>query len=712
MRVDKLKLPGKEGGCAAVEITLEEVRAAAQREGTPLSGEGGDRVAAIEDLKGFLKAVLKLRNHKAFPPGSVPAELLKAVLFPSWLHRDRSKPGVGAPTMQATLSKLSSFPVRNCVRKIFRMIRATQRSPVAWHSAQAAYVSKHNGKAWTEGERVVMVMCPFGRAFHRSILQRGLAASPLTYSPWTFGSIPGRRREEAILLQLVTSWRLRRAGISHVTRMHDGVNVFLSVRQPYIVDAARPPFVEKEMDHELLRQHVQQATVRVGQGNEARTLLAREGAWPGDYAVPLLFVRGAMAAYDGEPAHTRARRVLRSLSPFTGQEFCFDKTGYVDDVAGKAVGALTAAAEQAVLTYEQHITRARAVSLDEGENRVFPEYESEEDPWAGAGVDEEEQEVRAGPDRGEVRELVPKAELRSATAKHSANVEAQVRALQAEAAAENDYIDRSMQALGMRQHAGKMENVMCIVGKGTRAVSAYLAQKGALMGSTLEASRYLGTRLTRTGTFSYERAVRMQATRAGWLQFGKYWQSRSPFRQRRSLFKGVVQGAALSGLETATGVKGPLTPGEVAPIDRLLVKFGRVLLRGTAKTNAEGGVRAVPNVVIWRKLRLVPTFHELRYRRVDAVLTGLLGQFAFENQSTVAEDGSLMDSANPWAQQLLADVLSLLFLESAAELRVEWDRSVLSLFGQSAEFFQKIDLNEARATNSLVNCSITGSEEK
>ena len=67
----------------------------------------------------------------------------------------------------------------------------------------------------------------------------------------------------------MTSWRLRRAGISHVTGMHDGVNAFLSVRQPYIVDAACPPFVENEMDHELLRQHVQLATVRVGQGNEA-----------------------------------------------------------------------------------------------------------------------------------------------------------------------------------------------------------------------------------------------------------------------------------------------------------------------------------------------------------------------------------------------------------------------------------------------------------
>ena len=259
--------------------------------------------------------------------------------------------------------------------------------------------------------------------------------------------------------------------------MHDGVNAFLSVRQPYIVDAARPPFVENEMDHELLRQHVQLATVRVGQENEARTLLAREGPWPSDCAVPLLFVRGAMAAYDEEAAHTRARRVLRSLSPFTGQEFCFDKTGYVDDVAGKPVGVLTDAAEQAVVRYEQHIARARVVSSAEGEDGAFfstgPESAGEEDLWAGAGLDEGEQAGRVDPDRGGLLESVQQVEPRAVNAKQSVNVEAQVQALQEEAAAENDNIDRAMQALGMRQHAGKMENVLCIVGKGTRAVSAY-----------------------------------------------------------------------------------------------------------------------------------------------------------------------------------------------------------------------------------------------
>ena len=56
-------------------------------------------------------------------------------------------------------------------------------------------------------------------------------------------------------------------------------------------------------------------------------------------------------------------------------------------------------------------------------------------------------------------------------------------------------------------------------------------------------------------------------------------------------------------------------------------------------------------------------------------------------------------------------MLSLLFLESAADLRADWDRSVLSLFGQFAESFRKIDLNEARATHWSIAVS-SGAKEK
>ena len=236
----------------------------------------------------------------------------------------------------------------------------------------------------------------------------------------------------------MTSWRLRRAGISHVTRMHDGVNAFLSVRQPYIVDAARPPFVENEMDHELLRQHVQLATVRVGQGNEARTLLAREGAWPGDYAVPLLFVRGAMAAYDGEAAHSRARRVLLSLlAPSKVRNFVSTRRGTWTTWRARQWGCSptrrsrrwrgTSSASQVQESFHQ--MRAR----DGAFFSTRPEGESEEDLWAGAGFDEGEQAVRVGPDRGAFPEPVQQAAPRVVNLKHSVNVEAQVTALQAEA---------------------------------------------------------------------------------------------------------------------------------------------------------------------------------------------------------------------------------------------------------------------------------------
>ena len=131
------------------------------------------------------------------------------------------------------------------------------------------------------------------------------------------------------------------------------------------------------------------------------------------------------------------------------------------------------------------VAGARVAPPDEGDDGALfmtgPEGESEEDVWAGAGLDEGEPEVHearteAGlpSQRSNPRRVV--------TLKHSVSVEAQVKALQEEAAAENDYIDRAMQTLGMRQHAEQMENVLCAVGKGARAVSAMLTQKGGAYG--------------------------------------------------------------------------------------------------------------------------------------------------------------------------------------------------------------------------------------
>ena len=147
---------------------------------------------------------------------------------------------------------------------------------------------------------------------------------------------------------------------------------------------------------------------------------------------------------------------------------------------------LTDEAEKAVEEYEKQVARARVVSPDEYDDVVLslaePGGESEEDPWAGAGFDDGEPEAHEASDRGGLHEQAQQLAPRVVKPKHSVNVEAQVKALQEEAAAENDNIDRAMRALGMRQHEGKMENVFCVVGKGARTVAACLTQKGALTG--------------------------------------------------------------------------------------------------------------------------------------------------------------------------------------------------------------------------------------
>ena len=308
--------------------------------------------------------------------------------------------------------------------------------------------------------------------------------------------------------------------------------------------------------------------------------------------------------------------------------------------------------------------------------------------WAGAGLDDWEQVGTRVPTSAAPVEP-PEREDDVRPEKQSPNVAAQVRALREDAPAENDYIDRSMQALGMRQHERIMEYVLCAVGKGARAMADFLTQRGALTGTLVEASRYLGSKLTRTGTFRYERAVRMQAVRAGWHQFGRYWQTRSPFRQRHFLFNGVVQEAALSGLESA-GVTGHLTPGEVAPTDRLLARYGPVLLRGTARASEQRGTvvrRAVSNTVIWRRPRLVPAFlwgsiweggvgsaHQREAWRAQGGVDGPRGTVRLWGPAHF-EDGSPAEHANPWVRQLFADVLSLLFLESVAAPREQEDRT-------------------------------------
>eukprot|EP00959_Pyramimonas_sp_CCMP1952_P134803 2821034-Pyramimonas_sp.AAC.1 len=55
---------------------------------------------------------------------------------------------------------------------------------------------------------------------------------------WAHGGISHRRREDAMLVQMCGSARLRRAGVHHVTRLRDASNAFYCVHKLKAGEAA------------------------------------------------------------------------------------------------------------------------------------------------------------------------------------------------------------------------------------------------------------------------------------------------------------------------------------------------------------------------------------------------------------------------------------------------------------------------------------------
>ena len=177
---------------STTKVAMGEVHAAVQGATTRRPVDLGDRRAA-HPHQGSLET-----------PDRPPPPL------PSRRHRDRSKPAVEAPTMCSR-----HFPLSLCARWYWRFSGwSVPRIAHHWHGSrsQAGFLSRHNGKAWTQGDRAVNVMWCLGRAYHRSVPQRGQAALRRSCSLRTCGCIFRRRREEAVLLhQRVLSVCAKRA---------------------------------------------------------------------------------------------------------------------------------------------------------------------------------------------------------------------------------------------------------------------------------------------------------------------------------------------------------------------------------------------------------------------------------------------------------------------------------------------------------------------
>eukprot|EP00972_Heterocapsa_arctica_P033070 4866153-Heterocapsa_arctica.AAC.1 len=72
---------------------------------------------------------------------------------------------------------------------------------------------------------MIHVLCPFWRAWHRQIRTRHEVVKPAESA---HGFVANRRREGAMMVQLLLAYRLQKANVSSVVTLHDGTNAFAS----------------------------------------------------------------------------------------------------------------------------------------------------------------------------------------------------------------------------------------------------------------------------------------------------------------------------------------------------------------------------------------------------------------------------------------------------------------------------------------------------
>ena len=105
-------------------------------------------------------------------------------------------------------------------------------APLVWHHSSEAPLHK-NSKAGPKGRRVVNVLLSMGKQFFKVLLHtkpKRDVWSPLAPADWLHGCIPGRRRESAVLIRQVTTWRLERLGLKSLTAFHDLTDASGSVK--------------------------------------------------------------------------------------------------------------------------------------------------------------------------------------------------------------------------------------------------------------------------------------------------------------------------------------------------------------------------------------------------------------------------------------------------------------------------------------------------
>merc|ERR1712217_37077 len=97
--------------------------------------------------------------------------------------------------------------------------------PLEWNNVEAAQLGKANGKRGCKAIRLINLLAPEGKAFFALVWRVSLESS----NDFSYGFRKGKRREQAILIQNATGWKLRCLGMGHFVGLHDVANAFPSM---------------------------------------------------------------------------------------------------------------------------------------------------------------------------------------------------------------------------------------------------------------------------------------------------------------------------------------------------------------------------------------------------------------------------------------------------------------------------------------------------
>ena len=196
-------------------------------------------------------------------------------------------------------------------------------------------------------------LCPFGKSSFAHLARQGHRPRAPYYA---HGAEIHRRREGTVLVQLVGTWKLVKAGYSHAVSLHDGTHAFGCTPHTSLTDEYTQ--IHKFDDTVLFDQRLEHGAVTVVACDGAVTFSPKRGSMMGDVSAPKEFnfvswqpiEEWQTALEDIDESHT----LLECTDPVSGEDVDLGLTLIVDDIARQHV-APTA------LAFREHLGQANQI---------------------------------------------------------------------------------------------------------------------------------------------------------------------------------------------------------------------------------------------------------------------------------------------------------------------------------------------------------------